>query len=66
MKEIKFNLVVLETIQGKQEEEVYPGVTILGAYSTEFDRNEGYRAQLNGGQIKNFNYNDVVSMTVAL
>ncbi|MGA0436269.1 MAG: hypothetical protein ACO3PO_01770 [Limisphaerales bacterium] len=66
MKEIRFNLVVLETIQGKQEEEVYPGVTILGAYSTEFDRNEGYRAQLNGGQIKNFNYNDVVSMTVAL
>ena len=66
MKEIKFNLVVLETIQGSKEEEVYPGVTILGAYSTEFDRNEGYRAQLNGGQIKNFNYNDVVSMTVAL
>ena len=66
MKEIKFNLVVLETIQGNKEEEVYPGVTILGAYSTEFDRNEGYKARLNGGQIKNFNYNDVVSMTVAL
>ena len=65
MKEIKFNLVVLETIQGSKEEEVYRGVTILGAYSTEFDRNEGYKARLNGGQIKNFNYNDVVSMTVA-
>ena len=66
MKEIKFNLVVLETIQGNKEEEIYPGVTILGSYATEFDQNEGYRAQLSGGQIKNFNYDDVVSMTVAL